>query len=340
MRRPPRRWASMKVENLLDVRLCDLGLKIEGTVLEKRIARLHRELEAKDIVFRPYFWLSDEWFTPDGFTGSAIPFYLAHPRLRRLERSQMGEVEGGSAAWCMKILRHEAGHALDHAYHLHRRRPWQRLFGLSSSRYPRVYRPNPYSRRHVQHLEYWYAQSHPDEDFAETFAVWLSGRAAWRRRYRDWPALRKLEYVDDLMTEIAGKRPRTRTRAHYHPLSQLRKTLREHYAERKTARGYEYPDSYDRELARLFSNEPRHRQRELASAFIRRARPELAAAILPWAGGHRYIMDHVLKEMMGRCRELRLHLCRSERETRRALIVLVTRYTVDSIYKNRRWIEL
>ena len=24
------------------------------------------------------------------------------------------------------------------------------------------------------HLDPWYAQSHPDEDFAETFAVWLT----------------------------------------------------------------------------------------------------------------------------------------------------------------------
>ena len=104
-------------------------------------------------------------------------------------------------------MRHEAGHVMAHAYQLHRRRRWQQLFGPSSKRYPRYYRPNPASRHHVQHLRMWYAQSHPDEDFAETFAVWLRPRSHWRSRYAGWPALKKLEYVDELMRDIAGKRP-------------------------------------------------------------------------------------------------------------------------------------
>jgi hypothetical protein len=120
-RSPAQGWASLRDEKLLDIRLCDLRVGIEGTSLEERIARLHRELEARGLRFRPHAWLSDEWFSPDGVPGIAIPFYLAHPRLARLERRQVGEVEGGTAAWCMKILRHEAGHAIDTAYRLHRR---------------------------------------------------------------------------------------------------------------------------------------------------------------------------------------------------------------------------
>ena len=159
--------------------------------------------------------------------GIAIPFYLAHPRLMKLEKKMMLDVEGGTWSECMAILRHEAGHAVQHAYQLQRRRRWQQLFGPSSKRYPRYYRPNPASRRYVQHLRLWYAQSHPDEDFAETFAVWLRPRSNWRTRYAGWPALKKLEYVDELMDEIAGKRPLITTRERVDPLHELSETLGE-----------------------------------------------------------------------------------------------------------------
>src|SRR5690606_38635246 len=134
-------------------------------------------------------------------------FYMVHPRLMRLERKMMGEVEGGNAAWAMRILRHEAGHAIDNAFRLRRRKGWRRTFGKASRRYPDVYRVRPASQNFVLHLGHWYAQSHPTEDFAETFAVWLQPRARWRREYADWPALKKLEYVDALMQEIKDEPP-------------------------------------------------------------------------------------------------------------------------------------
>jgi hypothetical protein len=193
-------WTRWSDERLLQLRMKDLGLTIDGTWLEEMVEKLYDELDARGIRMRPHVWLSDEWFSPAGVPGFAIPFYLAHPRLRRLERSQMLDVEGASRAEGMRIMRHETGHALQHAYALHRRRRWQQRFGKSSTRYPEYYRPNPSSKRYVQHLRLWYAQSHPDEDFAETFAVWLAPRSDWRARYRGWGALRKLEYVDELMS--------------------------------------------------------------------------------------------------------------------------------------------
>ena len=185
----------------------DLELTIESSRLEDNIHQLYAELEQKGIVFRPYFWISDEWFTPDGIPGIAIPFYLFHPRLARLEFDQMLEVEGGTPEWCMRILRHETGHAIDNAYRLRRKRKRQELFGRSSKPYPDYYTPKPYSKSFVQHLDMWYAQSHPDEDFAETFAVWLDPNSTWQERYADWPALKKLEYIDALMRGVAGKEP-------------------------------------------------------------------------------------------------------------------------------------
>jgi len=209
----PSEWESWSDEQLLDLRLCDLGLRIRDSELGPRIKQLYRELRAAGVQhFRPHFWLSDEWYTPDGVPGVAIPFYMAHPRLSRLEFAQMLEVEGGTPEWCMRILRHEAGHALDNAYRLRRRHRRQQLFGLSSKPYPEYYTPRPYSRSYVQHLEPWYAQSHPDEDFAETFAVWLTPDSPWRARYQDWPALKKLEFVDALMREIGTQTPRVANR--------------------------------------------------------------------------------------------------------------------------------
>src|SRR5262245_15411855 len=197
----------MTDEQLLDLHLADLPLTIEGTPLERRIARLHQELEERRITFRPHVWLSEEWFTPDGVSGFAIPFYLAHPRLARLERLQMLEVEGGTERECLCIMRHETGHALDNAYGLHSKRDYITLFGSFRRTYPDYYTPQPNSRDYVLHLNAWYAQAHPAEDFAETFAVWLAPRSRWRRRYRGWPALRKLEFVDSLMRGIASVPP-------------------------------------------------------------------------------------------------------------------------------------
>ena len=144
----------------------------------------------------------------------AVPFYLAHPRLERLEKAQMLAVEGGEHEWCMRILRHEAGHVIDNAYKLRLRKQRRRLFGSSSNPYPEFYAPRPYSKSFVLHLDPWYAQSHPDEDFAETFAVWLTPESNWKTRYAGWPAIKKLEYMDELMQSLVGKtaaaRPRSR----------------------------------------------------------------------------------------------------------------------------------
>jgi hypothetical protein len=210
---------------LLDLRLCDLPLKIEGTPLQLRIEKLYRELTSRGLTFRPHVWLGEEWFTPDGVGGFGIPFYLAHPRLMKLERSQMLEVEGASEAECMRILRHEAGHALDNAYRLHTRRSWADMFGSYRVPYPEWYQPQPGSRDYVLNLDAWYAQAHPAEDFAETFAVWLKPGTAWRREYENWGSLRKLEYVDQLMKQLAFKPPKNTSKRHVDSLRSLKTTL-------------------------------------------------------------------------------------------------------------------
>ncbi|MCB0325399.1 MAG: putative zinc-binding metallopeptidase, partial [Bdellovibrionales bacterium] len=260
--------------------------------------------------FLPHFWLSTEWFAPEDAPGIALPFYLAHPRLMALERRKIFEVEGGSEKRCLKLLRHEAGHAIDTAYALHRRKSYRAHFGNPDKPYPRSYTPKPNSRRFVLHLDLWYAQAHPVEDFAETFAVWLTYPKRWRSRYEGWPALKKLEYMDELMQEVRDCPPVSRSRKQIEPLSRLKTTLREHY-ERKCDRfGIEDEAFYDQELRRLFSEPASEAESSLpsisAAAFLRKHRRELRLTVSNWSGEWAFTVDQMLSQMIGRAKELHL----------------------------------
>ncbi|MGC1728174.1 MAG: putative zinc-binding metallopeptidase, partial [Steroidobacteraceae bacterium] len=227
--RRPLAWTRLPDEALLKVRFCDLRLSMRRAPLRRHIARLYADLRNRGIRLRPHVWLSEEWFSPDGVPGFAVPFYLAHPRLERLERRIMREAEGGNSRLMLRILRHEAGHALDNAYRLRRRRCWRVVFGPASRPYPARYRARAGSRRYVHHLGEWYAQAHPTEDFAETFAVWLAPRSRWRTSYADWPALHKLRAVDELVASVREQPAPIRNRTRIEPLASNTRTLADHY---------------------------------------------------------------------------------------------------------------
>ena len=278
----------MSDEQLLGLRFCDLKLKIERSPLAKRVRRLYRELDKRDIKFRPHVWLSEEWFSPDGVPGIAVPFYLAHPRLERLERRMMRNVEGGSAESAMRILRHEAGHAIDTAYRLRRRKRWREIFGPASLPYPDTYKARPGSRRYVQHLGEWYAQAHPCEDFAETFAVWLKPNSSWRRTYAQWPAFHKLEFVDELLEGVKHTRALVRNREIVEPLRENTRTLADHYR-RKLARHKIYRRTVtDHLLERMFSAERLRVNARRASTFLRAHETHLVASTMRELGVERY----------------------------------------------------
>jgi len=337
------KWVSLPDDELLKLRFKDLHVRIDGTWLERCMEDLYEELEERDLRIRPHAWLSDEWFSPDTTPGIAIPFYLAHPRLMRLERKMIIDVEGGTRVDCMRILRHEAGHVVQNAFKLQRRRRWTELFGNSSTHYPRYYRPNPASKNYVQHLRLWYAQSHPDEDFAETFAVWLKPRSDWRKRYAGWPALRKLEYVDQVMNEIAGQRSQLPRSAPVHALSKITTTLADHYEKKKAFYAVETPRTYDRELHRIFSDDPKHRGNSpTAAEFIRRNRSHIRQVVARWTGEYQLTLDTVLDDMIDRCRELKLRAVGPERQLQTDFTVLLTAKTVHSLYSpsRRQWYAL
>lgn len=333
-------WAELPREALLDLRIRDLGVKLAGTWLEECVDELYGELAERGLTLRPHCWLSSEWFSPAGIPGIGIPFYLAHPRLMRLERSMMLEVEGGTRADCLRILRHETGHAMQHAFALNRRKRWRELFGPSSTKYPDSYRPNPASRNYVQHLRLYYAQAHPDEDFAETFAVWLGPRATWQRRYEGWRALEKLEYVDQLMNEIGGQRPLHHSRTRIEPVSEISTTLREHYDNKRAHYSVDFPTTYDRELRKVFSDEPRHAARELASAFIQRHRTEIRRTVARWTGEYEFTLDQLLRDMIGRCRVLKLRVVGPQRQVLLDFAGMLAVRTVHFLYSRRVSIAL
>jgi hypothetical protein len=338
--RPPLRWERWPRERLLDLRIRDLGLTLDGTWVEDCIHELYRELERRGIALRPHCWLSDEWFSPQNVPGIAIPFYLVHPRLIRLERSMVLEAEGSSRVECMRILRHEAGHAIQHGYRLHRRPSYQRLFGRSSTKYPKSYRPNPTSRQFVQHLRAYYAQAHPDEDFAETFAVWMQPRARWRKRYQGWGALKKLEYVDALMAELEGARPPVKTRVRVAPIAQLTSTLRAYYDEKRAFYAVDFPSTYDRELCRVFSTSAKYAERELATRFITRHAKAIRTLVARWTGESEFTIDQLLHDMIGRSRLLKLRVPGPEEEVLLDFAGMLTVRSVHFLYRRRESIPL
>ena len=302
-------WTKLPDEELLRLRMRDLGLKIPGSILEQRVARLYEELDQKGIVFHPTCYLADEWLTPDKVPIIGIPFYLAHPRLISLEKKMMLEAEGSGEEWCMRLLRHEAGHALNYAYRLFSHPEWTETFGPFDAPYYHVtYNSKPYSKRFVIHLEENYAQAHPDEDFAETFAVWLSPPGDWRHRYRGWPALKKLEYVDALMAKVGPAPLKVKRVSTPWSSERMTSTLQEFYHRKQKYLGAEFPGFYDPGLKRIFAPPDEGAPPERALHFLRRHRKALLRAVSPWASQRKYDISRLLEKLLARCEHLDLRL--------------------------------
>lgn len=266
--------------SLLGRRISDLGLRIEDSPLQPLVRQLYAELEAKGLVFRPPVYLSDQWGCPSGVPLIGVPFYLADARLARIEEEVAVEVEGASDA--MKYLRHEAGHAFNYAYRLYDRADWRATFGPYSRPYRERFHADPFSREHVRHILAWYAQKHPDEDFAESFAVWVTPDLDWRAEYDGWGALRKLEYVDRVMAEVGGEAPDAPVpRPEHLPVNAMHYTVAEHYTEAET--GLAVPDDrhFDGDLRTIF---PGGEDGDSAAGFIRSHRREVVRRLAYWTG--------------------------------------------------------
>lgn len=320
----PADWTELSEEELLQVRVRDLRLEIAGSAVESLVHRLYDELDVAGIGFRPPCYFADEWLCPENIPIIGIPFYLAHPRLSRIEKKMMYEVEGETERSCMKLLRHECGHALNYAYSLYRRTRWRQLFGLFSARYSDSYYAQPYSRRFVIHLEDNYAQCHPDEDFAETFAVWLAPNSGWQTKYRGWPVIKKLQYIDGVMKKSGGQAPLNVSEG-VPPwsASRMTSTLAAHYDRKRRVLGTEFKGFYDDSLKELFA--PKHSELPTvkASRLLRHNRRQIAASVTRWTGHRKYDIYQLVNRLVGRCEALDLHARLNETDDIIAITALV-----------------
>lgn len=320
-------WFRLSNDKLLEMRISELPLEIENTPMEALIHRLYEELRKKGLIFQPPCFLADEWFCPVGVPAIGIPFYLAHRRLRKLEKDLILEVEGGSKTEFMKLLRHEAGHAYSYAYQLFKKPKWQRLFGLASQEYTETYRPKPYSKSYVIHLNNWYAQSHPDEDFAETFAVWLSSGKSWRRKYRGWRALEKLEYIDTLMKSLAGREAKVKPDFKPKEYAGLGIKLKTYYKRKQKLYEESYPDFYDQDLNTLFTADREERSDLKAHIYLKRAAPKILKSITFWTKEKKYTIDQLITDFIARTKELNLYV----RKNRSDIDIQVTSYITSLV---------
>ena len=277
-------------------------MRIRGTELQARTLQLDRELAEKGLQLRPAFFLTGEWLSPSGEAAIGIPFFLAHPRLKALESRMMFETEGGTPPWCMKLLRHEAGHAFDHAYKLSRRDDWKEVFGSPRTKYqPYYYEVDPSSRDFVRNVPDHYAQAHPVEDFAETFAVWLNPTTDWRKRYKGWRAVSKLRYVERLMREVR-LRPVPRRKPAVGPEAHtLQSTLRSYYARKLRLFPLGDPSGTERALKRIFRSSRAEDPTDRASDFIRTHQRSLAESIASWTGEPRNQVGRVVAGLAQMC---------------------------------------
>jgi len=295
---------------LLNTRVCDLHLAFEQTLLCRCIQRLYTELAAKKLLFRPRYYFTcggDEWGCPDRVPIIGVPFHVADGRLTRIER-EMGYTSYDRQD-LMFLLRHETGHAINYAYELYRTREWKQAFGDFNKVYPAnfKFKFNPFSRNYVrsQGEPKYYAQAHPDEDFAETFAVWLTPRSNWRARYRNWPALRKLNYIDRVMARIRTQKPTVVAGPLDSPYQSKTYTLIQYYGEDLRNFKDKALGIYDQDLQQIFSSPNGHRMTP-AKDLIRRNRRFLISTIANWTGAREKVVVPVIQKFFQRSRELHL----------------------------------
>lgn len=329
---PATPWSEER-ERLLAARVDELGLKIEGTRIEPLVDQLYDELARAGIDLKPKVFLSDEWGCPEGVPAIGVPFYLVDERLSRLEKEVMETIEAESDSEIVAYLRHEAGHAFNYAYKLFESEEWHEVFGPYSRPYREHYEPNPFSRNFVRHIAGWYAQKHPDEDFAETFAVWLTPDSDWRRAYADWGCLPKLEYVDRIVREVGRTAPVVPVE--YDAGQELAWSIADYHG-RLAYQHTDLPAYYDGDLKELFESGSRASQEQTqpASEFLRALRRTLVGNVSYWTGLHEGIVRSLIEHFIVRADALSLRVRDDAREALSAnLTVYVTTLCMNRLYK-------
>ena len=292
-----------EIRGVLGKKVSELGLRVEGSPVEGYVRQLYDDLERRGFkTFRPVCYLTDEWGCPDQQPVLGIPFYLADPKLRKIEKA-VDALE--SDRQVMMYMRHEAGHVFNYAYRLYTTPEWRRLFGPFFRPYRDDYRPIPFSRNFVRHIEGWYAQKHPDEDFAETFAVWLTPRSAWRRRYKGWPAMQKLRYVERVARALADVEPIVKTGDVDITPDDISVTVEQFYEAAGQERQARIDIALDAHLAEIFLTRKR-KEAGPAADIVNKYRPELIEKITYWTGVPRPVVRALIDSICRTCQRMKL----------------------------------
>ncbi|HEY5161613.1 MAG TPA: putative zinc-binding metallopeptidase [Terriglobales bacterium] len=323
------------VQEILSKPIREMGLKLEGSPIERFVQQFYRELERKGLKkFRPQCYLSDEWGCPSEEPVIGIPFYLADPKLQRLER-EMNDLE--DSRQIMMYMRHEAGHAFNYAYQLFKTPEWRELFGPFRRPYRDFYRPVAFSRQYVRHMEGWYAQKHPDEDFAETFAVWMTPRAQWRKRYKGWGAMKKLLYMERIGKKFSNVEPFVAHGTADITVEQMYVTVADFYdkaAEQQLSPG---DLTLDSDLMDIF-NASRRRKKGVRPAieFLRENRKTITDKVTYWTGVQRPLLKKLIEAIEARVVELKLNVdISSERQHLTELVTYTTALAMNYISRGK-----
>lgn len=292
-------------------KLNELPLKKVSERLKKYQAILSSELKAKGIPFTPHLWVSDEWFCPDGVPGFALPFYLFHSDLMKIEKREMGFVEGSTENQILKLMRHELGHAIDNAYRLRKNKERQQIFGSSEKDYPKFYQPKKYSQNFVDYLGDNYAQSHPDEDFAETFALWLDPKANGFEKYKLKPAMKKLLFMDELMGSLKGKKPELKNQFRVTPIESLKVSLKAHYKNKKRDFGHNKLKTIDENLLKI-SSPDKGRGTLPLSLFLQQERRNICREVANKNQAYLYQVNYVINKTIVRANKLQVVATKAE----------------------------
>lgn len=328
--------------NLWSTPIRDLGLQIAGTRLEPIVAEFEAELMAAEIRrLKPRLYLSTEWGVPFETTAIAVPFYLARADLTALQAERVGHVEGFNRADILRYLRHEMGHVVNYAYRLYDREEWVKLFGSITQPYEEEYHPEPFSRRYVRHLPGWYAQKHPDEDWAETFAVWMTPGYDWRAEYGGWPiAIAKLDYCDRVMSELADAEPLVTDDELDEDVGELEYSVEQFYGS-ASAEGADLPPGLDGALQAIFDDlddtDPGDGPSlEPAADLVRRLETELMANVYRWTGHFPERTRPLVRHLHERAVVLRLgYPTNREVSAIVALTTLVTALAMNHVHRGR-----
>jgi hypothetical protein len=318
-----------------EVPIRELGLRIAGTPLEGILVDFEVELAALGITrVKPRFYLSTEWGVPFETVAIAIPFYLARPDLAEQHADRTGLVEGIDRDDILRYLRHEMGHVMNYAYLLYERPEWIAAFGAITQPYLEEYRPEPWNPRFVRHLPGWYAQKHPDEDWAETFAVWMTPGADWRAAYAPWPqALAKLELCDAVMAEVAGRDPDVTDDELDEDVSEIEYSINEYYDELEEERD-EFPPGLDGGLGAIFAVGREGDDLSSASGLIRRTSRTLSRSVFTWTGHFPEHSRALLNHLAARADELGLGYAEAQEQAAIvALAAFVTSLAMNHVHR-------